>query len=469
MGRASIDYTNKDYDSLRRELLARVPQLTDRWTDFNPSDLGVTLLELLCGIGDMLAYYLDAQAAETFLATARRRESIINLAKLIGYRLKGPVAATTTLRFSVNLPYDSTILIPVQTACRARIDNDVVDFETVEAATIWPGHTQVDINARQGIRKSETFASDGKPSQKMTLSGNAIAEGTLALSVDGMDWTEVPHFQDSDADSQHYVAETDHLDTTSVQFGNGRNGAIPAAGQTIQVSWLETLGSAGNLGASLITQVITPVYFRGAQVPLAVTNPVPATGGGERETIDHARAQAPAELTSLWKTVTRADFETLSTGFPGIAKARVIDPEDCPHVPYLQVLLAVAPNGGGIASDQLKSDLATFIEQRRVATVEVHLLDPVYRPIDIDAQVFALPGEELQIVETRIRAALADHLAFDRMSFSQDVFRSDLIALIDAVAGVSHLELIEPALDVSIRSGEIPTLGNVYLDMRKVM
>ncbi|HPD73552.1 MAG TPA: baseplate J protein, partial [Candidatus Krumholzibacteria bacterium] len=64
MGRASIAYTNKDYDSLRRELLARVPQLTDRWTDFNASDLGVVLLELFCGIGDMLAYYLDAQAAE---------------------------------------------------------------------------------------------------------------------------------------------------------------------------------------------------------------------------------------------------------------------------------------------------------------------------------------------------------------------------------------------------------------------
>ncbi len=69
MGRASVAYTNKDYESLRRELLARVPQLTDRWTDFNASDLGVVLLELFCGVGDMLTYYLDAQAAEAFLQT----------------------------------------------------------------------------------------------------------------------------------------------------------------------------------------------------------------------------------------------------------------------------------------------------------------------------------------------------------------------------------------------------------------
>jgi len=56
---------------MRRELIARVPQLTDRWTDFNASDLGVVLLELFCGVGDMLAYYLDAQAAEAFKQLSR--------------------------------------------------------------------------------------------------------------------------------------------------------------------------------------------------------------------------------------------------------------------------------------------------------------------------------------------------------------------------------------------------------------
>lgn len=67
MGRASLPYTAKDYESLRRELVARIPQLTDRWTDFNPTDPGMVLLELFCGVADMLFYYLDAQTAEAFL------------------------------------------------------------------------------------------------------------------------------------------------------------------------------------------------------------------------------------------------------------------------------------------------------------------------------------------------------------------------------------------------------------------
>ena len=36
---------DKDYEFRRRELLAWVPQLTDRWTDFNTSYIGIVLLE----------------------------------------------------------------------------------------------------------------------------------------------------------------------------------------------------------------------------------------------------------------------------------------------------------------------------------------------------------------------------------------------------------------------------------------
>ena len=36
---------DKDYEFRRRELLAWVPQLNDRWTDFNTSYIGIVLLE----------------------------------------------------------------------------------------------------------------------------------------------------------------------------------------------------------------------------------------------------------------------------------------------------------------------------------------------------------------------------------------------------------------------------------------
>jgi hypothetical protein len=64
----------------------------------------------------MLAYYLDAQAAEAFLPAARQRQ---NVCKLINYRLDDPVAATTILRFSTASPAVDDLLISAGTLCRA--------------------------------------------------------------------------------------------------------------------------------------------------------------------------------------------------------------------------------------------------------------------------------------------------------------------------------------------------------------
>lgn len=467
MGRASIAYTNKDYESLRRELLARVPQLTDRWTDFNASDLGVVLLELFCGIGDMLAYYLDAQAAEAFLPTARQRQNVINLCKLISYRLDGPVAATTALRFSLAAPLDADLVIPAGTTCRARLEENDIVFETAEDATIPRSRTSVDAGARQGKRKTENFATHGETGDPIILAGKEIAHGSIRVWVQDQEWTEVSHFQESGSDSCHFMAETDALDITRIAFGDGLRGAVPDFGAEIRVEYLETLGAEGNLGPNLVTELLSPIYLDGGLVPLAVTNPVPATGGADRETLEHARRQGPAEVRSLWKAVTKEDYLALAEGFPGVAKVQVLDVNDCKNIRYYQVNLAVAPDGGGPPSALLKQDLAEYLESRKVITVEINLFDPVYRPVSIDAEVFAYAGEDLDLVRSRVEQALADFFAFDRMSFGEPVHFSDLVALLDGVRGVSHVRMYTPTQDVDIRAGQIAALGQVNLDVRR--
>jgi len=467
MGRASIAYTNKDYESMRRELLAKIPLLTDRWTDFNHSDLGVVLLELFCGIGDMLAYYLDVQAAEAFLPTARQRQNVIDLCKLIGYRLDAPVAATTTLRFNLSAPLSTDLIIPAGNACQALLGDGQADFETVEDGLIARGVLTVSVPARQGIRRTETFAATGQPFQRFKLTGEAIAQGSMTVTIGDETWCEVGYFQDSTPDNLHFMADTDALDIATIIFGDGQNGAVPPQGVAISASYLTTLGEKGNLAPGRITQLLTPVYSDGAQVPLSVTNPVPATGGTSRETIEHARRQAPAELRTLWKAVTLEDYKALAEGFPGVAKAQVLDTNDCQNIRYYNVRLAIAPDGGGLPSALLKRDLANFMERRKVITVEVNLFDPIYRPIDIDAEVYAWPGETLENVRSRIEYQLTEFFAFDRVGFGQTVHQSDLVSLIDGVRGVSHLNMYAPRQDIELRAGEIPVLGIVNLELRR--
>ncbi len=467
MGRASISYSNKDYESLRQELLAKVPQLTDRWTDFNESDLGVVLLELFCGVGDMLAYYLDAQAAEAFLPTARQRQNVINLCKLIGYRLDTPVAATTTLRFSLPSAMSEDVTIPARTVCRARLDEGNVEFETIENAIIPRGQFSVDIGTRQGVRKSEEFISTGERSQRFALSSTSIAQGSVRVRVGESDWEEARFFIDSSLDSKHFLVETDGLDATWIIFGDGTHGAIPSLGETITVEYLETLGAEGNIGRDLVTELVSPVYHGGTQLDLIVTNSVASTGGSDRETLAHAKLQAPAELRSLWKAVTKDDYKALAEGFPGVAKAQVLDANDCANIRYYQVNMAVAPDGGGLPSPTLKRELAEFIESRKVITIEVNLFDPCYRPISIDAEVYVYQTEDIETVRRRIEDALQGFFSFDRLSFGQSAYFSDVVSLIDGTQGVSHVTMSSPQVDVEIKPGQIATLGEVRLDIRR--
>jgi predicted phage baseplate assembly protein len=358
------------------------------------------------------------------------------------------------------------LIVPAGTVCRALLDDGLADFETVEDGLIPRGVLVVSVPARQGLRRTETFTTTGLPFPRYRLAGEAIAQGSIVVTIGDETWTEVGHFQDSTPDSLHFMADTDALDVATIIFGDGQNGAVPPQGAVITVSYLTTLGERGNLAPGRITQVLTPVYSDGTQVALSVTNPVPATGGASRETIEHARRQAPDELRTLWKTVTLEDYKVLAEGFPGVAKAQVLDTNDCLNIHYYNVRLAIAPDGGGLPSALLKRDLADFLERRKVITVEVNLFDPIYRPIDIDAEVYAWPGEALENVRSRIEFQLAEFFAFDSVGFGQTVHQSDLVALVDVVRGVSHLNMYAPRQDIELRAGEIPVLGNVNLELR---
>jgi len=80
-----FDWLTRDYDGFRlfmmEELAARVPE-RQRWT---PADLETVLVEALAAVLDQLSDRADRVAAEAYLPTARRPESVRRLLQYIGY------------------------------------------------------------------------------------------------------------------------------------------------------------------------------------------------------------------------------------------------------------------------------------------------------------------------------------------------------------------------------------------------
>jgi hypothetical protein len=84
---AEIDYLARDYASFRRLMLDRLSLRMPRWTERNPADLGVAVVEVLAYAADQLSYYQDAVATEAYLGTARRRTSVRRHAALLDYAM----------------------------------------------------------------------------------------------------------------------------------------------------------------------------------------------------------------------------------------------------------------------------------------------------------------------------------------------------------------------------------------------
>src|SRR6476619_6014526 len=97
----AIDYTDKDFRSLREALLRLARQRLPEWTDQSPADLGMLMIDMFAYVGDIALYYQDRIASELFPGTATERASVVDLLRLVGYELTpaAPAMADLLLTF----------------------------------------------------------------------------------------------------------------------------------------------------------------------------------------------------------------------------------------------------------------------------------------------------------------------------------------------------------------------------------
>lgn len=455
-----IEYTQRDFESIRQALVALIPTKTDRWTDFSESDVGIALLELTAAVGDQLSFYLDQAANEAFLPTARQRRNVINLCKLIAYRLEHIVSATTQVEFSIQSAWPHRIDIPKFTQIGVTSSGETIKFATTDFVSIPAGDTSVLVGAKQGTLKVDDFTTTGLVNQRFRLSETDVDVLSIEVTIDGILWVVAESFVNAQGSDRVYLVEVDADNNVEVLLGDGFFGLSPSLSSTpnVQVRYLISVGDDGNLGANTIKTLFDDIFdTQGNEVSISVVNTQSSTGGATQESIEKARKQAPAQLSALYRAMTKGDYIALVEGFPGIAKAMAWGEQD--EAPpdydlYNWVLIAAAPDGvtraqliddpeNGILSDTLKDNLRTYLEQRKCITTRVKVIDPVYVPIDLEATIFYTKGSLPSVVKSQVEEAVVDFLSFEEVGFGREVRKSNLYRIMDSVSGVEYLELDE--------------------------
>lgn len=94
-GRSRVSYRQGDFTSFRRALLRPRDgeQAIGAWRP-PPGDLGLQMLEWWAYLGDVLGFYDERIANESYLRTATRPASVANLVALLGYQPAPGIAAT---------------------------------------------------------------------------------------------------------------------------------------------------------------------------------------------------------------------------------------------------------------------------------------------------------------------------------------------------------------------------------------
>jgi len=126
-----INYLAKDYESFRRVMLDRMSLLTPNWTERNPADLGVALVELLAYAGDYLSYQQDAIATEAYLGTARKRTSVRRHARLVDYRVHDGSNARVWVQIGVSSDVTTPVGDPPRLPVGTRLLTQLADQPTV--------------------------------------------------------------------------------------------------------------------------------------------------------------------------------------------------------------------------------------------------------------------------------------------------------------------------------------------------
>lgn len=103
--RPPISYTNRDFESIKQELVNYAKTYyPETYKDFNDSSFGALMIDMVAYVGDILSYYLDYQTNESFMETALQENSVLKIAKQLGYKLPGSPASSGVCTFYVAVP-----------------------------------------------------------------------------------------------------------------------------------------------------------------------------------------------------------------------------------------------------------------------------------------------------------------------------------------------------------------------------
>lgn len=481
--RTNLDYTAKDFDSIRARLFNIVPSAFPDWTDTQIANFGNILVEMFAFVGDVMMFYQDNQANESRWTSARLKRSLLSMAKLIGYQTSGASAATALLTLRLAEPTTGVVIVRAGDLFSTQSASESIVFQAVSDATI-PANLDppiVNFVIEHSANAADSFISTSLGNQSFVLNRSPYLDRSVVIVANNGAYEIVDDFLSSDAVSLHATLTVDENSLARVTFGNGIAGAIPVG--TISCQYKVGGGVGGNVASNTIVESMQGYTDElGNEVAVTVTNILRATGGFDAPTVEAIREDAPRRLRSLTRTVTREDYEINAMRVGGVSRALMLSRDEHPAIGENTGRLYIIPKGGGPASLGLIGQVYRMLTEVLPKTITFQLVvqSALYTSVNVSTRVhFArgyLPGRVAALISARVAEFFAerntDGSRNDNVDFGyyldgaiawSDVFNviRDTEGVRKVDDGLGNLVLNGASDDLTISLEKFPVLGTV--------
>ncbi len=222
---------------------------------FTPASPFAQILKVLSEISELILFYIEDATVEQNILTANQTNSIYGLARLTGHNPTRAISSIGEIKVKF-IPGEesnfngSYVLIPKNT-CVVCDNNGLKytiqlkeDFVRVAKNTNSFSTFQV----VQGEVESQRVIGTGKSLQSFNIaSDKEVSHNDVSVSVNGEKWKIYDSLYDMPRLESGCLVKTGISGGIDIFFGNGGFGKAPSLGSTIEITYLKTSGTQGNI------------------------------------------------------------------------------------------------------------------------------------------------------------------------------------------------------------------------------
>lgn len=465
-----------DFDQIKNNLKTFLrSQQEFKDYNFEASSINI-LLDILAYNTHYNAFYSNMLINESFLDTAVLRDSVVSLAKHIGYTPRSDQGAECLVDVQL-IPSNAEERNDLIRAVNTRTLK-VSKYETFKTSTSNTGSTrtlyfyctndvefQLEVNSgitefwarnvrlREGNVRVASFVVDSaNPTQRFILPESNVDSRSIELrvqrsstSLEGLNeiWFKDTNFNDIKSDTNVFFIQEVYGGKYEIYFGDGILGRKPNHGNLISVVYSITKGSAGNqIGINETLSNFTFSYSGSSISRVYVSkdsdgNPIPTSGGSEKETVESIKFYAPRKYASQDRAVTLEDYVNFLSGFYSDSFKSVYawGGEDNDPPEYGKVFISVRPKASTKLSLSEKQNIEqNLLKSRNMVSITPRVVDPDYLYI-IPSISVKYKNSELEITPEALRSRILTAVflynennlsVFDRNFYSSDLMNNIL-------------------------------------------